>query len=144
MSNYTPPIRVISPKTSVSNVRPLLDRGADDWSAALLDWDGQPSCALRWNGSSPSPDQDPHPGNPQSRGRPTWFVIPGELTVPVLEAILAMGPSGPGIDSANAETLTKQAIETFARAQAQSQQGEGRLRELVREVVLEMKANGEI
>jgi hypothetical protein len=36
------------------------------------DWDGRKVLAARWNGSS----ADTGIGNPQSRGIPTWFILP--------------------------------------------------------------------
>lgn len=73
--NFTDPKTVLSPKASVSNLTVLLtQKGEDGWSLAELDWDDKRSLAVRWNGHSGNPL-----GNPQSRGIPTWFVLPDEI-----------------------------------------------------------------
>jgi hypothetical protein len=53
----------------------------DDWSLAVGEWDGQRCLAVRWNGN----DQRPN-GNPISRGKPTWFILPDEFVDPLLAA----------------------------------------------------------
>lgn len=69
--SYIPPADVISPRKSITNVRVLIDEGEENFSLAELQWDGEERMGLRWNGSTDSPI-----GNPQSRGIPTWFVLP--------------------------------------------------------------------
>jgi len=86
--SYIKPKDVLSPKVSVSNLRPIYDEGEGKWSAALLDWDQEPSVGIRWNGQNQSP------GNPQSRGLPTWFVMPNQLGIPVLRTLLTQGLVG--------------------------------------------------
>lgn len=71
---FTRPETVLSPKGSVSDLRVLLDTGEDGWSVASMLWDGKPSLGIRWNGHQKNPI-----GNPQSRGIPTWFVLPDDL-----------------------------------------------------------------
>lgn len=144
MTNYTLPRLVNSPRASVKEVHAILDLGEEDWSAALLNWDGVPACGLRWNGWSQGEGNKPHPGVPQSRGLPTWFVLPSPLVLPVLETIAQIGPGGPDIDEAEARRLVEQAIADFSQRATQAADGEQRLRQLVRSVVLEMRENGEI
>lgn len=84
------PKTVVSPKSSVRNVSVLWNGGAWDeadpdwsgWSLATLDWDGSPSVGVRWNG---------HPGdgvgNPQSRGLPTWMILPGPIAKIALDRV---------------------------------------------------------
>jgi hypothetical protein len=43
------------------------------WALALGEWDGDRVLASRWNGNGDEP------GNPMSRGIPTWFVLPDEF-----------------------------------------------------------------
>lgn len=101
---YTKPQEVVSPKVAVSNLRPIYDGGERNWSAALLDYEQEPSVGIRWNGHGN------RPGNPQSRGLPTWFVLPKEVRVPVLRSLLANELIGGGdIPRATAE----QAIQRF-------------------------------
>jgi hypothetical protein len=60
----------------------LYDGGQGAWSAARLGWCGEEKLGIRWNG-----DEGSGIGNPQSRGNPTWFVIPDELASVVLDRI---------------------------------------------------------
>ena len=81
-----PPEEVLSPKAHWGLVA-VLDDGSQDGSGAgcalaVGRWDGKPVLALRWNG-----DQNNTIGNPQSRGIPTWFIIPDKFN----EAILTSG-----------------------------------------------------
>jgi hypothetical protein len=77
---------VLSPKGAISDLVVLYDGGEQDyasndawrgWSIAELDWYETPRLAVRWNGS----DAEGHSplGNPQSRGIPTWFILPTPL-----------------------------------------------------------------
>ena len=79
---YSKPQDVLSPKVAVSNLRVIYNGGANSWAAALMDFEQEPSMGLRWNG------EGKHPGNPQSRGLPTWFIVPKEITVPLLSSLL--------------------------------------------------------
>lgn len=73
---YTKPENVDSPRSRWRLRKVLYDSGEDGWSAAEGQWerDGfwNEVLAIRWNGSTP-------PGNPQSRGLPTWFIVPDHL-----------------------------------------------------------------
>lgn len=80
--NYVDPASVISPKHKVSNVEVIHDGGEHSWSAAKLTWENNPVVGLRWNGSY---DSETTKGMPQSRGYPTWFIVPEELQKYVLE-----------------------------------------------------------
>ena len=80
---YTKPEDVTSPKKRWGrDHRVLHDEGKGGWSAAEGLWDNEAVLALRWNG-----DDDTPKGNPQSRGYPTWFIVPDELEGAVREAI---------------------------------------------------------
>jgi len=88
--SYQDPGVVKSPKGAVSHLHVIYDGGeqaadAGDWagwSVAELEWYEEPTLACRWNGSSENPGVS-QIGNPQSRGNPTWFIIP----TPMHEAI---------------------------------------------------------
>jgi hypothetical protein len=71
---YTDPESVLSPKGAVADLRVLLNTGEDGWAVASMQWNGEDALGIRWNG---------HPGNPlgspQSRGIPTWFIVPAEV-----------------------------------------------------------------
>lgn len=71
---HTNPEAVQSPKASVAQVRVLYDTGAGGWALASMLWEGKPVLGMRWNGDEKNPI-----GNPQSRGIPTWFVLPDEI-----------------------------------------------------------------
>jgi hypothetical protein len=74
---YVDPTIVISPRNRLRSVDVLFnsDPGRGGWSVALLEFDGHECVGIRWNGS----EDEPGIGNPQSRARPTWFVVPEEL-----------------------------------------------------------------
>jgi hypothetical protein len=74
---YIDPITVISPRNRLKSVHVLYNSGPgqDSWSVALLNFNGNACLGIRWNGN----DDEPGVGNPQSRARPVWFVVPGEL-----------------------------------------------------------------
>ena len=73
---YVDPATVVSPKQIIKRVDVLYNtgQGRGSWSVARLIWDGEEKLGIRWNG-----DEDSAMGNPQSRGLPTWFVVPDEL-----------------------------------------------------------------
>jgi hypothetical protein len=75
---HTSPDTVLSPKTSVSELRVLLNTGEGGYSLAAMRWDGTEALGVRWNGGP-----DNLLGNPQSRGIPTWFILPDEIAVPL-------------------------------------------------------------
>lgn len=80
--SYIEPKTVLSPKGLVSDVEVIFNTGpkTNSWSVARLRWDGEPAVGIRWNG-----ENDAGVGTPQSRGNPTWFIVPGELAERVIE-----------------------------------------------------------
>ena len=66
--------------------------GPGSWSAALLNWDGKEEIGIRWNG-----DSDDDIGTPQSRGRPTWFVLPREVGAKVREFLADLAEESEGL-----------------------------------------------
>lgn len=72
---YINPETVVSPKHSWTLTKVILNTGRGGWSAAEGEWCKKSCLATRWNGS----DNDSGIGNPQSRGHPTWFIVPEEL-----------------------------------------------------------------
>ena len=78
---YIDPHTVLSPRNRVGSVDILYssrpDEGGESWSVARLEYDRVPDrIGIRWNGS----EEEGGIGNPQSRGRPTWFVVPDDLS----------------------------------------------------------------
>ena len=91
---YVDPMTVVSPRNRLRSVDILFnsDPGRGGWSVALLDFDGDESIGIRWNGS----EDEPGLGNPQSRARPTWFVVPEELAGVVRERTEQLADSQEG------------------------------------------------
>jgi len=80
---YIDPKEVLSPKNSVEDIEVVYDSGPVpySWSVVTLKWEGKDSVGIRWNG-----DEERSKGTPQSRGNPTWFIVPEELSEEVLRA----------------------------------------------------------
>ena len=72
---FKDPAKVISPKHRWEMGTVLCSTGQGGWSVAEGRWDKQPALGIRWNGD----DDSGSPGNPQSHGNPTWFIVPEEL-----------------------------------------------------------------
>lgn len=83
-SKYIPPTAVISPKQHWILIAVLEDTGQGPGSHALAlgRWDQQPVLAMRWNGDKKNPI-----GNPQSRGLPTWFIVPNGYIEAILDTL---------------------------------------------------------
>ena len=92
--SYTKPQEVVSPKRHWRTGEVLYDGGEGQFSVAEGQWendDGRWGDALgiRWNGKAGA-----EVGNPQSRGRPTWFVLPPEIENAVRQAIVGLNDEG--------------------------------------------------
>ena len=90
MKNFIRPEDVHSPKQHW-NLIAVLDDGIgngahNNCALAIGRWDKQPVLAIRWNGNDDNPI-----GNPQSRGFPTWFIVPEKYR----EALLQQGGLAP-------------------------------------------------
>ena len=91
--SYINPQTVMSPRNRVGSVDILYDDGPGSWSVARLEYDNVPDrIGIRWNGS----EEEAGIGNPQSRGRPTWFVVPDELSPMVREVAERLSNSREG------------------------------------------------
>jgi hypothetical protein len=87
MEDYITPDKVTSPRQFWSLTRVLESGDRPDScdqrvAIALGKWDERPVLAMRWNGSKGSPL-----GSPQSRGLPTWFIVPKRLEESVIETL---------------------------------------------------------
>ena len=89
---YVKPETVLAPKNRVRSLEVLYNGGSNSWSAALIGWDGKEKLALRWNGKK----NETGMGNPQSRGKPTWFIVPDELSGAIREAVEELAESQDG------------------------------------------------
>lgn len=103
---YQDPARVRSPKGAVTHLHVIYDGGEqteefqwEGWSVAELEWYENPVLAIRWNGST-SHDGISAVGNPQSRGNPTWFILPQ----PLYDAIKAELKNAPARQCEDAST----------------------------------------
>ena len=72
---YIDPAKVDSPKGSIRRVNVLHNEGDRGWAVAEVDYENESRIGIRWNGW----EGQPGIGNPQSRGHPTWFLVPEEL-----------------------------------------------------------------
>jgi len=78
---YIPPSEVTSPRQKWALIAVLDEGGAGQTALAVGLWEKKPVLAIRWNGSAENPI-----GNPQSRGLPTWFVVPDKYRDAILQA----------------------------------------------------------
>jgi len=82
MATYKKPENVESPRLRWSLTRVLKEGSEGSYAIAIGIWDKSPALAIRWNGTKESPT-----GTPQSRGLPTWFIIPKDLEAPILDTL---------------------------------------------------------
>jgi hypothetical protein len=92
MSNYVTPDKVVSPRKNWQLIRVLetgsqADSNGHHVAVAIGTWreddqDGKVVLGMRWNGNDDWPI-----GNPQSRGLPTWFIIPKRLNDAVIDTL---------------------------------------------------------
>lgn len=84
---YHNPLNVWSPRDCIDNVQLLYDGGLTDaYSLAIITWQGQDRIGVRWNVNQRE-WADPAKvagtvicvGEPNSRGYPTWFILPEDL-----------------------------------------------------------------
>jgi hypothetical protein len=113
---YQNPHQVKSPKGAVTHLHVLYDGGEqtgalewEGWSIAELEWFEEPVVACRWNGSTTNGNFS-EIGNPQSRGNPTWFILPKPLEQ-VIKTQLKNAP-----DRSQERELTRGAAEASAPA----------------------------
>jgi hypothetical protein len=88
MNDYITPDEVTAPRQRWNLIQVLQDGDEEDKheqrvAIAIGTWDGEKVLAMRWNGH-----KDWRIGSPQSRGLPTWFIIPKSLN----EAIVGILP----------------------------------------------------
>ena len=71
------PEEVTSPKSRLQGPIKVLARGgAGKFSIARFTWDNEPAVGIRWNGEADKGSGPRDVGNPQSRGLPSWFILP--------------------------------------------------------------------
>ena len=105
---YQNPKRVVSPKKRVRNVRVIYDGGAGDWSAANFLFDHKESMGIRWNGKGSDI------GCPQSRGIPTWFLVPDEVAPLIKDLVFKIRSENLGIiEEVRRELASESTIDGF-------------------------------
>ena len=140
MNGYTDPHDATSPRNRLRRHTPIFDDGRGSYSLALLDWDDGEYVGIRWNGNL---DDEPA-GNPNSRGNPTWFVLPPEVGRAVLSWALETGRvDGGRIEAGRAEPLMRNFLKSSGTENVVLSDDE-QLKEKIREVVLEMRDAGEL
>jgi hypothetical protein len=87
MNDYITPDEVTAPRQRWNLIKVLEDGAEEDSheervAIAIGTWDGSKSLAMRWNGNKDWPI-----GSPQSRGLPTWFIIPKRLNEAVINIL---------------------------------------------------------
>ncbi|MFY9792186.1 MAG: hypothetical protein WA474_01140 [Candidatus Sulfotelmatobacter sp.] len=90
--SYVEPAAVLSPRASIRSVEVLYSTNNGGWSVARIGWENTQSVGIRWNGSEDAPGI----GSPQSRGNPTWFILPEELHDVILGRVEELIVSAPG------------------------------------------------
>lgn len=88
-AKYIPATAVISPKMHWSLIAVLKDEGEGEGVLAIGRWDNEPCLAMRWNGrgQGQADHSDTPIGNPQSRGLPTWFIVPNTYAEAILSTL---------------------------------------------------------
>ena len=82
---YIIPEDVLSPRDKVKNLEIIIKNDKEDYSIALLEYNGTECVGVRWNTTNEEKDNI---GTPQSRGIPTWFILPKEIAEVYLEKFL--------------------------------------------------------
>ncbi len=87
MADYITPDQVTSPRRSWRLIRVLEDGDKPDSygnrvAISIGTWDEEVALGMRWNGTEDKPI-----GTPQSRGLPTWFIIPKRLHEAVIDTL---------------------------------------------------------
>lgn len=80
------PKTVISPKSRWKLLGVIFDGGPGSFSVAYGMWDAEIKIGCRWNGSAAPADK----GDPQSRGCPTWFMLPDYAASKMLNHYLGL------------------------------------------------------
>lgn len=70
--SFKNPEEILSPRGRIKDLE-VLEKN-EYYSIALLKWDDKDVIGVRWNGDENSV------GIPQSRGVPTWFILPDEIS----------------------------------------------------------------
>ena len=89
MANYITPDKVVSPRRMWTLIRVLETGDKEDShgnrvAICIGSWEGETVLGMRWNGGNDNPI-----GNPQSRGLPTWFIVPRRLRDAVIKTLSA-------------------------------------------------------
>jgi len=98
MYKYYDPKEVVSPRDCISEVTTIFNGHTGDdehepFSLAIVTWDGEKRIGIRWNVTYREwDDQDKESGvkmcvgEPNSRGYPTWFMLPVSFLTDLLSS----------------------------------------------------------
>lgn len=97
-NNYHEPQNINCPQDYLKVIKVIYDgtlqNGSYDFSLALIEWDGEPSLAIRWNHSMREElDIDKRNnvkkclGMPISFSHPVWFVLPKVMHAAILSSM---------------------------------------------------------
>jgi len=94
-NRYIPPQDVTSPQDRWNLNCVVYDGGPGNIAVALGQWNENENentvIAIRWNGNSRAHEEV---GNPQSRGHPTWFILPNDFGVAVIKELMVKRAAG--------------------------------------------------
>jgi len=80
--SYVHPKDVKSPREFWTLIDVLHEGKQNTHAVAIGEWEGERRLAMRWNGGDDKPA-----GNPQSRGIPTWFVLPKDYDASLIATL---------------------------------------------------------
>lgn len=115
------PKEVVSPKSRLKGPIDVIaehrvgDERAWPYSVARFKWDRANAVGIRWDGD---PDNPNDVGTPQSRGLPTWFILPAELAEVVVEYLKAnpTPTSTPLVPAAKSESAAPEDLDARIEA----------------------------
>ena len=103
-NNYYNPLTINCPQDYVKMDRVIYDgtaqNGSEDFSLALIFWDGLPTLAMRWNHTMREESDTDKKNNikkcmgiPVSFAHPVWFVIPHAMHSAILDSMVGIAKS---------------------------------------------------
>jgi hypothetical protein len=78
---------IIFPKQKIGAIKKIIKIDEKNrWALAFILWDNKHKLVTRWFWS--------RIGDPNSRGYPTWHILPDELAIPILDDLKSKGELG--------------------------------------------------
>jgi predicted membrane-bound dolichyl-phosphate-mannose-protein mannosyltransferase len=82
---FIPSSEVTSPQESWHLIKVIYDAGEGNIAVAYGEWENESVIAIRWNGTN---EPNKGLGNPQSSGHPTWFILPKDFGIAIVDKII--------------------------------------------------------